>query len=162
RLASGDSAFDVPYTDRRDEVGGLAKALAVFKDNASAVHQMHAEQEELKRKADVEKRKVMVDLAGQFEASVQAVVRDVFAEAREMQQAAQGMSETANKATERASFVASACQQASNNVQTVASAAGELSSSISEISQRVARAAQVADKAAADGQRTNDTVQGLA
>ncbi|MDD1536020.1 MULTISPECIES: methyl-accepting chemotaxis protein [unclassified Bradyrhizobium] len=162
RLAAGDSAFEVPYIDRRDEVGGLAKALAVFKDNASAVRQMHAEQEEMKRKADDEKRKAMTDLAGKFEASVQAVVRDVFNEARAMQQAAQGMSETANKASDRASFVASACQQASSNVQTVASAAGELSSSISEISQRVAQAASVADKAAADGQRTNDTVQGLA
>ncbi len=162
RLASGDSAFEVPYTERHDEVGGLAKALAVFKDNASAVQQMHAEQEELKHKADSEKRKAMADLAGQFEASVQAVVRDVFVEAREMQQAAQGMAETANKASERASVVADACQQASTNVQTVASAAGQLSSSISEISQRVAQAAQVADKAAADGQRTNETVEGLA
>ncbi|MCK1736145.1 cache domain-containing protein [Bradyrhizobium sp. 138] len=162
RLASGDSAFEVPYTDRSNEVGGLAKALAVFKDNASAVGRMHAEQEEMKRKADEEKRKAMADLAGKFEASVQAVVREVFNEARAMQQAAQGMSETANRASDRASFVASACQQASSNVQTVASAAGELSSSISEISQRVAQAATVADKAAADGQRTNDTVQGLA
>ena len=56
-----------------------------------------------------------------------------------MQQAAQGMSETANKATDRASFVATACQQASSNVQTVASAAGQLSSSITEISQRSRR-----------------------
>src|SRR6266568_3717648 len=162
RLAAGDSAFDVPYTNHSNEVGGLAKALAVFKDNASQVGRMHAEQQEAKQRADDEKRKTMTDLAGKFEASVQAVVRDVFNEAREMQHAAQGMSETANKATDRASFVATACQQASSNVQTVASAAGELSSSITEISQRVAQAAAVADKAAADGQRTNDTVQGLA
>ncbi|WP_027533654.1 methyl-accepting chemotaxis protein [Bradyrhizobium sp. WSM3983] len=162
RLAAGDSAFEVPYTNRADEVGGLAKALAVFKDNASAVGRMHAEQQETKQRTDDEKRKTMTDLAGKFEASVQAVVRDVFNEARAMQQAAQGMSETANKATDRASFVATACQQASSNVQTVASAAGQLSASITEISQRVAQAASVADKAAADGQRTNDTVQGLA
>ncbi|TYL96346.1 HAMP domain-containing protein [Bradyrhizobium rifense] len=162
RLAAGDRAFEVPYTNLSNEVGGLAKALAVFKDNASAVGRMHAEQQESKQRADDEKRKTMTDLAGKFEASVQAVVRDVFNEARAMQQAAKGMSETANKATDRASFVATACQQASSNVQTVASAAGQLSSSITEISQRVAQAAAVADKAAADGQRTNDTVQGLA
>lgn len=162
RLAAGDSAFEVPYTNRADEVGGLAKALAVFKDNASAVDRMHAEQQETKQRTDDEKRRTMTDLAGRFEASVQAVVRDVFNEARAMQEAAQGMSETANKATDRASFVATACQQASINVQTVASAAGQLSASITEISQRVAQAASVADKAAADGQRTNDTVQGLA
>ncbi len=58
--------------------------------------------------------------------------------------------------------MATACQQACTNVQTVASAADQLSSSITEISQRVAQAAEVADKAAADGQLTNDTVQGLA
>ena len=162
RLASGDSAFDVPYIGRSDEVGGLAKALAVFKDNAAAVAKMHAEQQELKQSADAEKRKAMADLAGKFEASVQAVVRDVFEEAREMQQAAQGMSQTADKASERANVVATACEQASGNVQAVASAAGQLSSSITEISQRVAQAAQVADKAATDGQRTNETVQGLA
>lgn len=162
RLASGDSAFEVPYTNRADEVGGLAKALSVFKDNASAVARMHAEQQETKQRTDDEKRKTMTDLAGRFEASVQAVVRDVFNEARAMQHAAQGMSETANKATDRASFVATACQQASSNVQTVASAASQLSASITEISQRVAQAASVADKASADGQRTNDTVQGLA
>ncbi len=162
RLASGDSAFDVPYIGRSDEVGGLAKALAVFKDNAAAVAKMHAEQQELKQSADAEKRKAMADLAGKFEASVQAVVRDVFEEAREMQQAAQGMSQTADKASERANVVATACEQASGNVQAVASAAGQLSSSITEISQRVAQAATVADKAATDGQRTNETVQGLA
>ncbi|MHC2317003.1 HAMP domain-containing protein [Bradyrhizobium diazoefficiens] len=85
RLAAGDSAFDVPYTDRRDEVGGLANAPAVFKDNASAVGRMHAEQQEAKQRADDEKRRTMADLAGKFEASVQAVVRDVFDEARAMQ-----------------------------------------------------------------------------
>ncbi len=44
----------------------------MFKDNASAVRQMHAEQDVLKRTADDEKRKTMADLAGRFEASVQA------------------------------------------------------------------------------------------
>ena len=47
-------------------------------------------------------------------------------------------------------------------MQTVAAAAEELSASISEITQRVGQAAQIADKAANDGQRTNETVQGLA
>ena len=39
RLASGDTAFEVPYTARKDEVGGLAKSLRVFKDNAEAIDQ---------------------------------------------------------------------------------------------------------------------------
>jgi methyl-accepting chemotaxis protein len=162
RLASGDSAFEVPYTARKDEVGGLAKSLRVFKDNAEAITKMHAEQAQLKIEADAEKRKSMMDLASKFEASVQAVVGDVIRDANEMQGTAQGMSRTASQASDRSKAVAMASQEASANVQTVASAAEELSASISEITQRVGQAAQIADKAAADGQRTNETVQGLA
>jgi methyl-accepting chemotaxis protein len=47
-------------------------------------------------------------------------------------------------------------------VEAVAAAAEQLSRSISEISQRVAQAADVADRAANDSQRTNDVVAGLA
>jgi methyl-accepting chemotaxis protein len=162
RLASGEDDFEVPYTTRRDEVGSLARALSVFKDNAAAVRKMHSEQQELKQKADDDKRLMMTELAGKFEASVETVVRDVFDEASEMQRAAESMSASANHASGRANFVAEACRQASENVQSVASTAGELSASINEISQRVAQAAHVADKAANDGQRANASVQGLA
>jgi methyl-accepting chemotaxis protein len=162
RLAAGDSAFEVPYTARRDEVGGLANALAVFKENAAAVVRMHAEQAELKHKADAEKRQAMIDLAGKFEASIQAVVGEVIGESGQMQEAAQSMSRTAGEASRRAQVVEDAGRQASGNVHSVASAAEELSASIAEISQRVTQAASVANKAAADGQRTNETVEGLA
>jgi methyl-accepting chemotaxis protein len=162
RLASGDSDFDVPYAKRRDEIGNLARALQVFKDNAAAMAKLNADQAELKERADVEKRGAMLNLAAKFEASIQALVGDVIGEAGQVQEASQGMSRTAGEASRRAGIVEKACQQASNNVQTVATAAEELSASISEISQRVAQAAQVANKAATDGQRTNETVEGLA
>jgi len=162
RLAAGDQAFEVPYTARKDEIGGLAKALSVFKDNAGAMAKMHAEQAEMKHQADAEKRRTMMDFAGKFEASVQAVVREVIADAGDMREAAQTMSQTAGSASDRSRVVANACQEASENVQTVASAAEELSTSIAEIGQRVTQAAQVADKAAGDGQRTNLAVEGLA
>jgi methyl-accepting chemotaxis protein len=162
RLAAGDQAFEVPYTARKDEIGGLAKALSVFKDNAGAVAKMHAEQVEMKQQADAEKRRTMMEFAGKFEASVQAVVREVIADAGAMREASQSMSQTAGSASDRSKAVANACQEASENVQTVASAAEELSASIAEIGQRVTQAAQVADKAAGDGQRTNHAVEGLA
>src|SRR6478752_7475692 len=85
RLASGETAFEVPYTARKDEVGALAKSLAVFKDNAGAIAKMHAEQAQLKTEADAEKRRAMMELAGKFEASIQAVVGDVIKDANEMQ-----------------------------------------------------------------------------
>src|ERR1043166_6245748 len=162
RLAAGDQAFEVPYTARKDEIGGLAKALGVFKDNAGAMAKMHAEQAEMKHQADAEKRRTMMEFAGKFEASVQAVVGEVISDAGDMREAARSMSDSAGAASDRSKVVADACQEASENVQTVASAAEELSASITEIGQRVAQAAQIADKAAGDGQRTNQAVEGLA
>jgi len=162
RLAAGDQAFEVPYTARKDEIGGLAKALSVFKDNAGAMAKMHAEQAEMKQQADAEKRRTMMEFAGKFEASVQAVVGEVITDAGDMREAARSMSKSAGDASDRSKVVADACQEASENVQTVASAAEELSASITEIGQRVTQAAQIADKAAGDGQRTNQAVAGLA
>lgn len=162
KLASGEDDFEVPYTTRRDEVGSLARALRVFKENAADVRKMHSEQQALKQTADEDKRRTMVDLAGKFQASVETVVREVFDEASEMQKAAESMSLSADHANGRANSVTEACREASDNVQMVASAASQLSASINEISHRVTQAAQVADKAANDGQRANATVQGLA
>jgi methyl-accepting chemotaxis protein len=123
---------------------------------------MHKEQAELKQKADAEKREAMIDLAAKFEASIQAMVGEVIGEAGQMQKAAQSMSRIAGETSRRSQMVEDAGRQASSNVETVASAAEELSASIAEISERVAQAAAVANKAATDGQRTNQTVQGLA
>lgn len=159
RLASGDGDFEIPYTERKDEVGALARALRVFKEHAAAIVRMHGA--ELEQRADVEKRKAMMELAGTFEASVHAVVVELFDDASEMQGAAEAMSQTAGDAHQRASGIADACEQASRNVQSVAAAAEELSRSIAEISQRVAQAAQVAQMAANDSERTNQVVQGL-
>ncbi len=162
RLASGDTAFEVPYTRARMRSARSPNRCASSRTMPRRSTKMHAEQAQLKTEADAEKRKSMMDLASKFEASVQAVVGDVIKDASEMQGTAQGMSHTASQASDRSKAVAMASQEASSNVQTVASAAEELSASISEITQRVGHAAQIADKAAADGQRTNETVQGLA
>ena len=162
RLASGDGNFDVPYTTRQDEIGGLANALHVFKGNVAAIAELHAEQAAAKQQADAEKQRTMTEIANKFEASIQAVVGDVFGDARGMYEAAERMTRTAGEANEQSRLVADASQQASNNVQAVAAAAEELSASIAEISQRVSQAAQIASQAAADSQRTNETVEGLA
>jgi methyl-accepting chemotaxis protein len=162
RLTSGDSEFQVPFTGRKDEVGRLAQALDVFKDNAAAIAKMHAEQAALKQQADTEKRRAIIDLANSFEASVQAVVCEVLQDAQDMHHAAESMTRTVAEAKDQSIAVLDASQQASANVQTVASAADELSASIKDIGQRVTQATQVASQAATDSERTNTTVAGLA
>src|SRR2546423_10294855 len=63
RLASGDGAFEVPYTARQDEIGGLAKSLHVVKDKAAAETKMPHEQAQANHQAEAAKRQTMTEIA---------------------------------------------------------------------------------------------------
>ncbi len=162
RLAEGDKSAEIPAADQSNEIGEMARAVQVFKENAIRMDQMAKEQEEIERRAEEEKRRTMKDLADDFEARVKGVVETVTAAATEMQSAAQSLSSTAEETNHQADAVAAASEQASTNVQTVAAASEELSSSIAEIGRQVAQAASTSQQAKTEAERTNAQVQGLA
>jgi methyl-accepting chemotaxis protein len=161
RLATGDTAVEIAGTGRGDEIGAMAQAVGVFKDNAIAMARLQAEQEALKRQAEAEKRQALEALAGGFEASVQGIVEAVSAAATEMEKTAETMSATAEETSRQAAVVGGAAEEASTNVETVATASEELSASIGEISRQVAQAAAIAGKAAEESRQTDETVNGL-
>jgi methyl-accepting chemotaxis protein len=161
-LAAGDRSLEVPETQRRDEIGAMAKAAQVFKDNAIAMERMRAEQEEMKGKAEEEKRQAIGQLADRFEASVRGVVDVVSSSSNEMQAAAQSMTATAEETSRQSMTVSVSAEQASSNVQTVASATEELSSSIGEIGRQVEQSAKIARQAVSEAAQTNSTVEALA
>ncbi len=162
RLATGDTNVDVPAVGRGDEIGQMASAVQVFKDNAIEKLRLEEEQAAAAQRADDEKRHAMMEMADQFQAHVKAVVDGVSSSANEMQATAQQMSETAEETSRQSANVASASDQATANVQTVAATAEELSASITEIGRQVMQSAKVAESAVAEAETTNGTVQGLA
>ncbi|MBP7337029.1 MAG: CHASE3 domain-containing protein [Niveispirillum sp.] len=161
RLAANDKAVDVPYRQRRDEIGEMAAAVQVFKENAIEMERLQAAQEAQKATAEAERRAGMLKLADAFEARVKGVVETVASAATEMQATASAMSGTAEETSRQAMVVASASEQASANVQTVASATEELSSSIQEIGRQVSTSSQIAGQAAVETKRTSDTMVAL-
>ena len=162
RLAEGDLDVEIPTEGRRDEIGSMAAAVQVFKDNAIRTKDLEEEQIAQKRRAEEEKQAAMNKMADQFETSVGEVVERVSSAATEMQSSSAAMNATAEETTRQATAVAAASEQASANVQTVASAAEELSGSIAEISRQVTQASQIASAAVTEAERTNIKVQGLA
>jgi methyl-accepting chemotaxis protein len=161
-LADGKLETEVPARERRDEIGAMAGAVQVFKDNAIRVKQMEEEAAAQKQRAEAEKRAAMLKLAEGFEQSVGGVVKTVASASTEMQAAAQSLSATAEEASRQSTAVAAASEQASTNVQTVASAAEELNASIGEIGRQVTTSAQIAGKAVSEAERTHQTVRSLA
>ncbi|MFD2264435.1 methyl-accepting chemotaxis protein [Lacibacterium aquatile] len=161
-LAKGDVATVVQDTDNRSEIGDMARAVQVFKDNMIETNRLRDEQEALKASTETEKRASMNRLADEFNASVKGVVGKVSTASAGLQQTAQAMSATAEETSRQATVVSAAAEQASTNVQTVASASEELFASISEISRQVATSARIAGQAVEQADRTNAQVDGLA
>jgi methyl-accepting chemotaxis protein len=162
RLAENDLTVAVGGVGRKDEIGAMARAVQIFKDNMIETERLRGEQDELKTRAEAEKRAALNALADEFEASVKSVVEIVSSSSTELRATAQSMSGTAEETSRQATAVAAASEEASTNVQTVSSAAEELSSSIAEISRQVSESAQIANQAVDDADRTDGQIQGLA
>ncbi|TWB23744.1 methyl-accepting chemotaxis protein [Nitrospirillum amazonense] len=160
-LAGGNTSVEIPARDRQDEIGGMAQAVGVFKDNMIEAERLRSEQEALKRRAETERRQAMLDLASAFENRVGGVVNGVTSQATELLATAQTLSSSSDNVARQAGTVAAASMQATQNVQTVAAATEELSASIQEITAQVSRSTQMISSAVTQADRTNGEVQGL-
>jgi len=160
-LASRQLDTEVPGRERSDEIGAMARAVEVFKQNAVSMHAFEQEQAAEKERATADKRASMHELARTFEADVMDVVRAVSAASSQLQENASIMSSAANETSRQSDIVAAASGQATNNVQTVATAAGQLASSIREIGQQVTSAATIAKSAVSQAVATSGIAEGL-
>jgi methyl-accepting chemotaxis protein len=142
RLADHDLDAEVPERGRRDEIGGMARTLEVFKENILRNRQMEQERRSAAAQASAEKRAAVVDLANRFESRVGRIVDQLGQSASSFQVTASHLSSAVRKAEQDCTSVASASEQASVNVQAVASAAEEMSTAIRGLSGRVVQAAQ--------------------
>jgi len=162
RLAARDFAVEVPETSRQDEIGQLARSVAVLRDGAAEADRLRLEQEAMKAAAEAERRAGLLKVADGFEGSVLQVAEHITSAANQLEDAAQSVSGAVDTASGQAGSVAAAAEQASANVATVATAAEELSSSIAEISRQVQSSSSISAEAVVEAERTNTLVEGLA
>jgi methyl-accepting chemotaxis protein len=161
RLAQGDLASEVPETERRDELGEMARAVEVFKRHAVERAGLEAERRAQAEHARQEKQQAMASMADAFERSVGSIVGTVATASTQMETTARGLSKSADGAIRQAATVADASTEASSNVQMVAAATEELSASIAEITRRVSDSSQMANRAVDNARKMDATVRVL-
>jgi methyl-accepting chemotaxis protein len=191
KLASGDKETGIPALERKDELGTMALAVQVFKDNmienerlqeAQTAAERKALEEERQReeekraadakleedrraaevKAEEDSKRALNDMANTFEKNVMGVVDALSSATTEMQSSAENMSSIADLTSQQATAVAAASEEATTSVQTVASAAEELSASIQEIDRQVSQSNEIAQNAVEEARLTNEKIEGLA
>lgn len=158
RLADGDKSVEIPGEARKDEIGDMAAALKVFRDNAREMERLEAEQAAEKERSEEQRRKAMMEMADRFEAEVGEIVSALGEASSDLQTRSRELSKAVTGAGDRSNSVAAAATQASGNVEAMASASEELSASIREVAQQVAASA---DAARASSERASIGAEGL-
>jgi methyl-accepting chemotaxis protein len=161
-LSTGNRDVAVASTERKDEVGDMAKALLVFKDNLNETERLRLANEAAKREAEVERKRDMLQLADRFESSVGHVVDAVTAAADELQRTAEMLSATAEETAQQSNAVSAAAAELTHNVETVASATEELTASVAEISNQVSESNSIVHRAVAESETTDAQMRSLA
>jgi methyl-accepting chemotaxis protein len=160
RLAEGDLAVDIAVSDSRDEIGAMARAIAVFKRNA--IERQALQEREMAEIARREERARRRDAAtAAFNTDVAGILNMVTSASTELDSTAASLSATAEEASRQAAVVAAGAEEANANVATVAAATEELSASIGEISHQMVEARTVAGHANEESKRANERIQGL-
>ncbi|MBX2830831.1 MAG: HAMP domain-containing protein [Rhodospirillales bacterium] len=162
RLAKGDSDVDVPGIELKDEIGAMAAAVLVFKNNAAEVGRLASENEQSNKRAAQERKRALDQMADNFEKSVLSIVETVADAAEQTQKVATQLSANAEESTARAAAVSNAANITTENVQAVASATEELSAAIREIGAQVTQSIEVATEAVDGVNNTTATVTELA
>ncbi|MEI7608314.1 MAG: cache domain-containing protein [Rhodospirillaceae bacterium] len=160
RLSENNLDAPVPATERRDEVGRMARALLVFKTHMMRAEELSAQQ---RREHENRQRRAAEIASGiqEFDRTIQGVVQGVSAAATRMQADAATMMTTAEQTSCQAASASCAAEQASHNVETVAAATEELTASVNEIRRQVNDSASIAETAVDEANRTNAIVTSL-
>lgn len=161
RLADGEMDIEIPSLARADEVGAIARAVQVFRENALRVQAMESEQAGLKLKAEEERKLAMGRVADGFEQAVGKIVEAVSSASTEIELAAGSLTKTAETNHKLTAEAASASDRSSSNAQSAAAASDQMASSVAEIGRQVQESENITNAAVRQAEQTNERIAEL-
>ncbi|KQT76486.1 chemotaxis protein [Methylobacterium sp. Leaf465] len=160
RLAAGETAVTVPAQAAGDEMGAMAKAVDVFRQNAIARIDLEAQQ--VAAQSARQRRADRVDeLVQSFERTISGSIGIVTSAATELDATARSMTQVAESTSGQALASSAAAQETATNVQTVAAAAEEMVASLHEIERQVQQSNAAAGAAAREAEATDASMGSL-
>jgi methyl-accepting chemotaxis protein len=174
-LAEGNREVHVPFEDRHDEIGAMARYLVVIKKAASKYDRIRKERDEatadeLRRLTEIESEReelrarqaeTLVSLADKFERTVGDIVSGVAAASSQLQATASSMASAAEQSAMQSGDVSSSLNEASAGVTAAAAASDEFAMSIGEISRQASTSAELARKASTAAEEADSTISAL-
>jgi methyl-accepting chemotaxis protein len=158
-VAEGTSAVAIPFAERGDEIGALARSITIFehamRDNEHLNRATRAAEDRARHQ-----EKLAAKIA-QFNAEVEMTLAELGRICEGMLGASTRLSNSAEYASTRTATATTASTEVSASVRDIASAVDELAASITEINRQVANSDTIVHKAVSEVEQTNATVKEL-
>ena len=160
-LANGNLNVEVVGTERRDEIGALARAFSIFRENAVKKVALEASQAE-ETAARGRRMQRIEELTQHFEQSVAVVLETLSSSAHELQGTARVMTETSAVASDSVTRSAEASRQAGESVKSVSQAAEQLSAAINAIGVELTKSTDISREVVSGIEESSGRVKTLA
>ncbi|HEX3709943.1 MAG TPA: HAMP domain-containing methyl-accepting chemotaxis protein [Pseudolabrys sp.] len=161
QLADGDTSARIPATQARDEIGGMARTVIVFRDNMIERERLAAIQTDANHTQALRSDTIALTIA-QFKHSVESALGKLRGAAMKLELSSSDLNKTADTMSSEATTAERRVGAASDNVTTAAGSIEELAASIGEIASQASKSTDVAGRAVSEGQRTVTTMSELA
>ena len=160
-LSGGELASDVPFLDRPDEIGRMARAVSAFRENMAVRQRLEAEQAAAEGAARASHQRTRMELATQVQSEIGGVADALLGASATMTAAAGRMTAVIGETQGQTATIARAVEQSSGSTQAVAAATEQLAVSVEDIRRRAGQSSTNAAQAASDAQRTEAIVREL-
>ncbi|RJF83974.1 methyl-accepting chemotaxis protein [Azospirillum cavernae] len=162
KLASGDREAAVPGTKRGDEIGSMARAVSVFKDNLQRTHDLEIEARESERRAEADRKASLRVVANDFDVAFGRVLGTVGSATEQIRNGAHLLRDIAETMKNQALHTAEKADQTSEVVGIVNTVSQTLTTSIGEIGGRVNTTSTAVERAVNRARQSDAAVQALA
>ena len=161
RLANGDVSIDIPGLERSDEMGAMARAIQVFRENA--IHKQRMEEAAHAETAQRERRMHRLEeMIATFDGVVSRVLGNVSQASGQLMGTARRMADGASNASVRTESAIHHAEEARRSAESVAQETVEVSRTMETIRRDAANSYEVAGTARTQAQNSHDRITELA
>src|SRR6185312_9214891 len=161
RLAEGDTDVRIPGAGRRDEIGGMAAGLEVFRVNVIENRRLAIEQDLARQSAQAAQQAALRHMAETIERETIESLGQVRGRSEAMVTTANGMTASATRTGGFAHHATEAAALALANTRAVATAAENLAVSIKEIGDQATHSTAIVGRAITASTETRTAIEAL-
>jgi len=161
RLAKGDLTIPVHDEHRKDEIGAIARAVAIFRNHAIEKQDLESAQAEAQERRLKRAGRISA-LSEDFRSQTETALQEIDKTIQSLQNTADQLGARSEESASRTIDVSETAYRSTDRVETVADATMQMSHSVSEIGRQVQNSTEIAQRAVLDVENATDQVRSLA